>query len=204
MSLFGPLLPSLVVERATTATLKLWMNTYLAEVEQQAGMVRGGLLRPRGYPTASLFGRDEDQTPSIGVHCPGIAQSPERKADGVHRVWWTVDIGALVSARDERSTDEITKLYGAAIWGCMMQHPSLGDVADNTRWVGEKYGIAETAKSRTLGFCQLTFEVLLREARGTYGGPAAPDAVDPPGGYGDWPDVDRVVIDLQDLPLDGE
>lgn len=201
MSLFGPLSPSLTIEKAAHNTLVKWMPTYLAEVADQYGLPRGSLVLPQSYPTASQFGRTEDQVPAIGIHCPGIASVPVKEADGTYRVEWSLEIGALVAANDEVNTDHLAKLYAAAIWGCIMQHRSLGEVAEHLEWPadGERYDVLEPAQTRALAFCLLRFNVTLKNARGSYGGPSQP-LTPAETDHGDWPDVERVNIDLTALP----
>ena len=207
MSLFGPLAPSLIVEQAATATLRKWMRTYLAEVEAQFQVTRGSLALPQSYPTASQFGRLEDQLPAVCVFCPGTTGPTVKEPSGLHRVTWVLEVGALVSASDHVNTDHLAKLYAAAIWGSIMQRPSLGDVAEHVQMAddGEKYDVIDATSDRTLAFCQLTFDVVLRDARSGYGGPSVPLPPDQQGDdHGDWPTVETVDIEIEAVGIDDD
>jgi hypothetical protein len=202
MSLFGALLPSLQVERAAYTTLKTWMRDYLGEVCVQDGLARNFLQVPKSYPTASQFGKAEDQLPSVGIHVPGLSEAPYQNHDGEFWTKWRLEVGALVSANSQINTDRMSKLYGAAIFGCLMQHPSLGGVATHLSWLTEDYGITDTSKDRSLAFAVLTFEVEVRTGRSSFGGPSTPTnpTSTVPVDYGDWPTVSSVVLDLTSLP----
>lgn len=208
MSKFGPLLASLVVEDAADATVRKWMRTELAEVAAQYGLARGQLALPKSYPTASQFGWVEDQLPSIGIHCPGVSGPPVKESGprGNFRVKWRLEVAALVSASTQINTDRLAKLYAAALWAAIMQHPSLGGVAEDTEWVsdGERYDVLDAGKGRSLAFCLLLFDVTLKDARSSYGGPREPlpagAGAGEDGAHGDWPAVETVRITVD--PLD--
>jgi len=116
-------------------------------------------------------------------------------------VRWALEVGALVSANTEINTDRLAKLYGAAIWGSIMQAPSLGGVASNIEWPdgGERYDELESRDSaRSLAFALLRFNVLAVEFRSAYGGPTVfvePDTTN----YGDWPAVANAGVVVQPL-----
>lgn len=202
MSQFGPLLSALTVERAVYARLRSRLPTYLAHVARVDGLIPGSLSKPKSYATASQFGRQEDALPCIGVHVPGVVEQ-EKVGSGNFRVKWALEVGALVSANTEINTDRLAKLYGAAIWGSIMQAPSLGGVAENIEWPdgGERYDELPSAQdsSRSLAFALLRFNVLAVDVRSTYGGPVEfvePDTTD----YGDWPSVTSIHVDVEALP----
>ncbi|MCW3039356.1 MAG: hypothetical protein JWM31_1261 [Solirubrobacterales bacterium] len=203
MSVFGPLLPSLTVERAAKATLQLWMRDYLGEVCDQDGLPRGFLQAPLSYPIASQIGRAEDKIPVVGIHVPGMTQDPYRHSDGVFWTKWRLEIGATVSANTQENTDRMAKLYGAAIWGCLMQNPDMGGRVEHTTWLTEDYGLlpAAASKDRSLAFALLTFEVELRDSRSSYGGPITPTTPPPetdvPVDYGNWPTVESVDVGVE-------
>jgi len=202
MTLFGPLLPALQVERAVYNRLRVRLPTYLSQVAVADGLTADSLSRPKSYATASQFGRSEDALPCIGIHVPGVSEQ-HKTGDGNYRVKWALEVGALVMANTEVNTDRLAKLYGAAIWGAVMQGQSLGGVAENIEWPdgGERYDELPSARdsSRSLAFALLRFDVLAIDFRSTYGGPTTFNE-DPEFAYGDWPSVATIHVDVEPLP----
>lgn len=190
------------------------MRDYLGEVAVQDQLPRTYFEEPRSYPTASQFGHVEDQLPAVGIHVPGLREEPYKNHDGMFWCKWELEVGILVGADTEMNTDRMVKLYAAAVWGAIMQDPSLGGVAEHTSHLTERYDVLEDSKSRSVAFALLTFAVDVHDARQSYGGPVAnqfgqasgdssgipdPAAVPPspvPTDYGEWPTVTGTVVRL--------
>lgn len=139
MTQFGPIVTGPHVEMAVTETLKTWLSTYLAEVEDQAGFDRGYLGRPRSW--ATTIENDTwpaEQLPAILVISPGTDGEPVQDESG-YSAWWNVSVAAIVQGPTEASVRRNAGFYAAAIRACLVQQKSLGDFAESVDWFGEGY-----------------------------------------------------------------
>lgn len=189
MTIFGSIFTAALLEDAAIEHLKAWMPTYLAEMERQNGLDPESLPMIRSYTTLNEFDAwEEEQTPAIVVVSPGTIGEPLKEGGGLYRANWALGIGCIVSARDRVSTNRVAKLYGGAIRAAIMQHESMGGVAEGAEWSSERYDDVPSEASRTLAAAQLLFEVEVRSVLDGSAGPAEP-LDDPYTAPADWGEV---------------
>lgn len=196
VNVFGEILLGSDVEQAVIANLQTWFPTYLAEVERQESLDAQSIPLPRSYDTVNEFRKwPENQLPAVIVVSPGLAEVPLTEGDGRTRATWVVGIGVVVSARDKRSTGNLAKLYAAVVRALMMQQQSLGGIGMGSTWRHETYTDIPADDERTLGACQVIFEVecgdVVSQSKGL---PAPPEDpyTDP-----DWPTVETADAQVQ-------
>lgn len=191
-SLFGPIIHAGMVEDAAAATLKLWLPTYLREIERQHDRAQLALPDPKSWLVYSQADRPEDWPeaglPAILLMCPGLKAAPEREGAGTYRARWDLQAGAVVSASRPSQTRQLAQLYGAAIRAAILQRPSLGGFAQAVTWTDEANGDMSPVDSRSLGYTSVAFTVDVTDAVDAMGGPILPDAAAHPDSP-EWPDV---------------
>jgi hypothetical protein len=192
--LFGPIFVPSFLEQAVIDTLKLWLPTYLAEVELQLEREQGLIEPPRSYTTRRRFEKfPEDQIPTCVVVSPGLANEPHKEGDGSHRAEWALGVGVIVSAPDQESTNLVAKIYGAAIRACLLQKSSLGGVASGITWYDESYDdLPSDDTARTLGAAALYFRVEVEDIVNSRVGPNVPT---PPGTQ--WGVAETVTVTIE-------
>jgi len=198
------------VEEAVRDTLKLWMPVYLQEMELQLGRTRKKVPVPRSFMVAGeLEQLRENQLPGILVQSPGLTGVPWHDGEGMYTATWRIISTALVSALDQESTRAVAKLYGAAMRGILVQKPTLGEFAINTKWTSESYNDLPTPdgeRNLTLVsiWCEVTVEDVVNKMGGprTYPTPDPPDPATQPGSQ--WPLVEEVDIDVELEAIDDQ
>lgn len=139
------------VEDAAIATLKPRLEYYLEQL---------GLPIPRAWTRQTRFNKwPEDQVPAIIIYSPGLAEEPNKRGTGEIDARWTLGIAALVSARDQNSTDRLAKEYGALIRASILQESSLGGFARGVDWMDESYDEIDVMQNRTLSAAEMVFSV---------------------------------------------
>ena len=191
MNLFGRILTGEQVEDAVVATLQLWMETYLAEVERQTSRPLRSLPLPRSYQVAQEFMKwPEEIIPAVVVVSPGTDGDPVMRGDGRYEATWTVGVAIVVAAATRNDTHSLAMAYSAAVRAALTQRPSLGGFAAGTTWGGESYDDLPSEDARSLQAGYQIFNVTVEDVMNARGGPpAAVPAVDPYVDPGDWPEV---------------
>ena len=196
MTIFGDIVTGADVEAAVQATIERWMPDYLAEVGAKYGYARGSLPLFRSFvPSLTIDTFEEDQTPSCVIVSPGTLSNPEKRQRAMH-ARFALGIGCIVSGKDKDNTRLLARIYAAAVRTLIIQKPSLGEFAEGVNWISERYDAitALESASRTLGAGVLQFGVDVGYVNQAYGGPMAPtDPTVPPG---DWPEVEKVVLTI--------
>lgn len=177
------------LELKTLETLKIWMPTYLQEIERQSGLTRGLIPRPRTYTTRNEFTTfPEDQMPICVVISPGIVDRPEAEGNGTYSGWFSLGVGLLCSAKTEEDTNHLSKIYAAAIRGIMLQQSDLGGIASAIEWMDESYDdIPIENQERTIRASQWVGMVLIDDIVTRFTGPLEPDPENAPGSL--WPNI---------------
>jgi hypothetical protein len=202
---FGPMISGADVETAMVSTLQAWLPTYLAELERRTGRAPGDLPMPRSWRRTNRFYRyPADQLPAAIVVSPGTADKPEKLGDGTVNVWWRIGIVILCSASTPEATNELAKLYAAALRTIIFQEPSLaGDPADphpfanSVRFVGETTDDVPAEYLEIGATAQVEFDVLVTGIVDATLGPLEPTIGPPP----DWSTVEtqHVEIEVEDI-----
>lgn len=175
---FGELVTGLDVEEAARSTLALWMPDYLGWLERKYEKATGSLMQPRSWVSSGDVDRwPEEQFPSVLLLNTGLSGEPDKDGSGVYRARFALGIAVIVSARDRRVTDELAKLYIAAIRKILLDHPSLGGFARAVEWVDERYDILPSRNRRQLAAGQVVFRVEVGNVATAKMGPATPSEI---------------------------
>lgn len=187
---FGTLFAIPNLERNMLDLISGWLPTYLAEVERQNDLAPGTLARPEFYGT-SVVGdlHPGEKLPAIIVVSPGTEGEPAQEQGATWAAWYQATVVALVQAPAETNVRALAGMYAAAIRGVVMQHGSIGGVADGVKWMGEEYqGEPAADRNRTRGAVLIHFRVKVTNIVDGQGGPSG----DPP---------DDPLADMPDLPI---
>lgn len=216
-SVFNSIISTDVAQDAVIAHLKLWLPTYLAEVDEQRGFNRGYTNTPKSWQIVPTFDNTLDgQLPAILAICPGTADKPEKLGDGTYIATYTVGVATLVKAPDQLQANALAKRYGAAVTACITQKKSLGrDDVESITWEGDSYDDVPTSQDRTLVAATVHFNVQMHGVLFEYAGPFTPEVTsedqeeplvdktqphtDPTESWvprGPIPDADHVVVTL--------
>lgn len=203
-NLFGRLISGAEVERRIAAFIRdvdedaggSWLETYFGEVARVEGYVERGehLERPLDVVPASDLDRwPESQLPILVVVSPGILGKPERMGNGSYRAPYSIQLAPIVSADWEGSTRRLAQAHALACRALVLQHKSMGGLADEVEWLGERYDAIAFPETRTLQAGMVAFTVWVPDSVTDLGGPVAPlptPEVDP----GAWPEATLVDV----------
>jgi hypothetical protein len=198
-STFKTIISSVELERSVIETLQAWLPTYLREVERQMGRTMGQIPPPRSYSTATTFESENyDQMPAILVVSPGLFEEPESDGDGTYAAVWSIGVAAIVAAKDEVTTREVARIYGAAIRAIMLHHQIYGSLklGAGTTWLDESYDDIPELASRSLQAAQLIFTIRVDDVVTKWAGPLEPPDPDTQPGA-DWPTVETVEVNVE-------
>lgn len=142
---------------AARQTLVTYMPAHLA-----------GLSRPLPVPSSYDLVPTPDAIRRVkGAVCAvtanALRQEPERKGSGAYDAWFVLNVGLFHQATPDMPLLTATGDYAAAIRQCVVQHPTLGGLADTVRWTAESADIVGDGLSpSTLGLAVVEFSVLVR------------------------------------------
>lgn len=191
MTIFKPIKAGHTLENQVQLVLQRWLPSYLSEVEDQHGMERGTLPRPRSWKRTNEFNKwPEDQIPAVIIISPGLIGKPIRQGK-MYNGRFSLAVASLVSARTPDKAREVAGLYTAAIRAVLVQKRSLEGFARGTDWVQERYDDIRSTESRNIASGQCVFEVELEDIVTWGAGPITPSEppVDPNVPFEDWPVV---------------
>jgi hypothetical protein len=200
MTIFGRIVSGADVEDWCEQLIRTWISTYLAEKEDQDGLGRGVIPRPRGWTVAPDVNKwPEDQLPAIILASTGIPAPPRKSGDGRYRARWEMRITTVVSARSERDSRRIASRYTAALRALFAQRPSLDGKADGIDWIAERYDEIAFDEQRSLGHGTVALLVEVDDVTTTGAGPMTPDEpldpdIEP---WPEWPTVQTVDVDVE-------
>ena len=186
-TLFGPIVTGWDVEQWCMETIREWADTYLCEVERQAGLQEASLQRIRGWVTAPSFDKwPEDQLPAVMLVSVGLSELPLKDGYGLYRARWQMGLGCIVSARTQTESHRMAMLYIAALRTLLIQRPSLGDRAAGIVWQDEDYTQLAYDDIRTLAAGQAMFTVEVEGVSQAGAGPLSTDDPNDPA-CAPWP-----------------
>jgi hypothetical protein len=171
--IFGNVYGGNSVQEAFYNTLQKWLPTYIAEFNRQLG---GEVLKDnveyRHRPEYRTL--PKDVVCAILVIVPGTSEAPQTFQESI-RANWDVHVQAFVyGTKDWQETQALTNAYAACIRACIIQQKDLGNFAETTKWINEKYYEGEHSATRTTGMGQIDFQVTVGNATTPYGGPPTP------------------------------
>lgn len=131
--LFGRIVSDDQVEDAVMATLKKWVGTELAVIEDQRGLQRGYHQRPVEWQVRNDFDKwPEEALPMVIVLSTGLADEPLKEGGGRYRVPWAIGVACVVSSTDQASSRRFAYRMGAAIRAALVHNQSLDKALDGT------------------------------------------------------------------------
>lgn len=197
-NIFGNILTRKTVEEAVLATVELWIDTYLCEIERNEGITVRDLPRPRSYARANIYNIfPDEQLPAVVIISPGLSKAPIKQAQGKHRTYWNVQVAFQVASTPDAVRD-LADYYTAAARAIFLQHQDLGGMADGITWLGEKYNDAPDPFRRSVASGNVLLEVEVDDAVTAAAGPVGPDPIpDPTPDPGNWPKVLHTFVEVE-------
>lgn len=198
MSIFGQIILPQHVKDAVAETIRVWIKTYLAEIERANELAPKTLPPCRSYVTRDddrLERWPEDAGATVIIMSPGTAATPAIDGEGEYRARWAVNVAVVAEARDKESTSDLAGYYAGAIRALLVQQGSLGGFANGITWKGERYGDLPSDGARTLSAAINAFEVEVGDVVTRGGGLKEPP--EEPYEETDWPTVENVEVDLE-------
>lgn len=209
-NVYAQIVSRTAVERAMVATLGLWVDDALGEIERVDGWPLNSIERPKGIVTASEFIHwEEDQIPVIVVINSGLASQPIQHAGGRYDATWLMGVAAIVSDVEKDTTRDLAGSYAAAVRMAVLQHSMLKSplypkgLASATDWIGEDDSDIPILASRSLGCTRVIFQVEVEGAVTKRAGPRSPSDtpwVDP----GAWPEITSVKVNVEPVAIGGQ
>lgn len=178
----GQIVDATVPEQAMKATLEMWLPAYLAHLARLKDRDPETIATPGSWHTVNepLQKWPEDQVPAIYVVSTGILGEPQLSGEGIYRADFDIGVAAVVEDVTREDTDDLCKLYAAAIWGAVTQNRSLGGTADGTRWTGGTWDVVPGERARNLAGCEVRFAVTIGQVVDIFDGLAEPLPGTPP------------------------
>ena len=136
---FGPLVVETDVDLAVIRTLRLWVPTYLAQIERERDLANRTLARPTPQSYTNVLEDDEfpDQwMPVVVVTTAALDGDPEMDGIGMIHGGWRVVVTAITRGRTPGEARAIASLLGGAVKRCLVNQQDLGGFASETRLRG--------------------------------------------------------------------
>lgn len=205
--LFGRIITKADVELHVREVIKIWIHTYLGEVERQMGIPVGKIPRPRSYHRTDSFDNFvENQLPAIIMVSPGFSRPPTIEGDGQMNGYFAFGVGVIVSARDKESTNNVLAIYLGALMALMLQKRSLGRLAWGCDLIDMSSDELGDEDSRSLAGGQMEFELYIDNITNRQLGPytwqepgTEPGQVEP---GDDYYKAHKIVIDINNIEVD--
>lgn len=205
-NLFGRIIDGSVVDDALLAHCKKWIPTYLREVERQRTMTVGAIALPKSYLTL-----DDPMMNNPGLGFPVCAVTVAREtgygmnSDSELSAWYDAGVEISFMSNNANALRRRLHMYNAAIRSSLIQHPSLGGLAEAIEPGETSYleipGTA--ANNMTYAHARFEFRVKVHNIVDRFGGPLEPieqPVTDP----GNWPSVEDVETTIEEKDLADE
>lgn len=193
------------VEAQTLQHVKNWLVYFLARIEEKKGLDPRTISPPRSWRVTDEFARrPEDAMPFVDVVSVGTerGRAPRRDGDGSIRAWYSVAIGAAVTARSQVAAKNLAGYYGAAIFSLMTKYPDLGGWADGCDWQGETYDDWPALDERTIATVREVFTVEVQGVVNVYDIPPYASDLPPDDPYVGEPEDPTVTTVQNDFDLE--
>lgn len=187
-SIFGAIVSPWTVEQAVLATVRTWIENYLAEIERQAELTVGELPRPESFTGGMDFlSYQQDQTPAIIAICQPFG-GPELTGSGDYNQTFEIHLGCVVIAPSEDASREAAMHYAAALAALGVQQPSWGGISDRTRMTAAPTVEFVDPEVRQAIVGHVTFQSFVQQVVSESAGPDVPIPTQSPH-YGGTPDA---------------
>lgn len=212
-SLFGRLIGAGQVEDAIVGVLRVWMRTYLNEVERQIGETPGEIASPRSYRiSGDVEKMPEDQTPCVIVTSPGTRDLPLVNGARQYEAQFQIETSVVVSARGGMETGgspralRLARMYALAMRACIVQQADDDSILFRRDWLGEDYDVLDSIDDRTICVGRVTFSIEVPDVTTQDAGPVYPlgpppeDSPEPESP--EWPIAVEADVEVVKTPLD--
>lgn len=203
----GPMVGADDIRDAVKATIDAWSPYYLGVISQR--LTAAGRILPGRKTQLPNFGhwRNDPQHRNLGagqpaaclVTVPATVGVPKRMGTGLVWATWRSQVHVVVYGTDWQEAADLTSWYEKAVRWCILQHRSLGGVANTTTWVGSQYSMVQQTGTRTVDQVVLGFDVVVPDVVDTTRGPIEPPKLPTPPTPD--PTVEDVVLDLVKVPV---
>lgn len=189
-NIFGNIVRRDQVEQGVLDTVEKWIDTYLCEVERNAGLTVRSLPRPKSFERENSFNLEpDDQLPAIKIVSPGTGSKPIKASRGQYRSYWNISV-TVVAVSTPDSVRDLAGYYVAAIRTLLLQHQDLGGIGAGIDWTGDKYDDEPDPFRRTVASGSVQLEVEVDNVLTSAAGPVTPNPIpDPTPEPGNWPEV---------------
>ena len=172
----GPMIDGWALKQGLVNTLQLWLPTYVAEFNRQVG--QSVMEVPYDY-----IHRPDERIPAkapasaINTTILGTATTPERHGDGSMLAAYHCKVFAYYyGTSDWNESEALLYAFAALVRQTIVQNPSLGGVANTTKWTGIKFYQDKTLTSPLLQalFADIDFVIVLSDVGNALGGVPTP------------------------------
>lgn len=176
--MIGPLIGADDVCAAYETTLQQWLPSVITEEAAYKN------LDPLPVPATYEQLPDEAalntaKFPALIVSSPGLSTRPEKLGTGLYKPLWDVVVSYVIRGNSYRQTANLTRRYATVIRTAIMQHATLGGVAEDTVWLDESYARLPANVARSIAMGHVTFASLIPGVLDDTAGPTDP-ATPPP------------------------
>jgi hypothetical protein len=204
----GPLLGADDVRDAMRDTIDLWAPYYIGVLSERlyaASRIGNKNPNPNPLPNFGKWTNTPDYR-TIGTGQPASyqvrvigADDTEMQANGRVAAMYRCRVDLQCWGTSWFEAADLTSWYEKVIRWCILQHRSLGGLANATRWISTSYSGTEHSSTRTLGEAVVMFDVALLNTIDMSAGPLAPltPPNPPPPDY----TVETVLVDLTKVPV---
>lgn len=202
---FGELITPEDVDQAVIATLKLWLPTYLGQIELERGLEQGFLPRPVAASYANTLETDEfgdHMLPAVIVTTSGTVGEPIITGDGAYLANWSAIVSSIVRGQRGPLTRQVASLFEGCVRRVLVQQGDLGAFARRTRWLQTRVMpvVDPTGKGRYLAAGMTNLVVHCDTSVREWTGPTVPDAAP----YDALATVQTVTTDVEGVPIPTE
>jgi hypothetical protein len=180
VTVFGQIVSFSQVQALAYGKLRLWLPTYLREVERQTGRAACSLgdVLSWGAPTADFEKRPEQQLPILSIVSPGTSTAPALTGTA-YRAPWRLEVRVVVAAGNEVDADSMAKDYAAAVMALMVQQ-KLGAPVQDVVWTGDEYDdLGRDSGRRLMVGANVGFDVYVGDVVDKRRGPSGEPPDDP-------------------------
>lgn len=158
-----PSAPRLVTADDLCVAAAIILDTHLLDVVRAQGWHEApGALKPvttwEQIPTLEAL--SSARYPVGAVTSPGLTSRPTRTTKRRHDATWRISVGVWDRGVSYQDTASRVRRWAAAVRATLLDHRTLGGIADGLWWAGEEYRQNPTREAaRTLGGCAVSFDV---------------------------------------------
>jgi hypothetical protein len=151
---FGPIVPTHLVEDSILALAEEWLSTYVNAVADTMGMAPGSIQYPASYQRSFDFeNRSTLPLPTFVVVCSQVSGFERGAPEGEVGGWFDFEAGVAVDDQTEASARKISSVFAVALAVMLEQRRGLKGRSDDT--IVQRMGVrfpAKDVRTVTLGY----------------------------------------------------